>query len=221
MNAAIAIEKRRHRADSPWTYAQLDRRQREIAPGARRGEAGRVLLSEVAPVITVGRRTPPSDLVGAGVETLPVDRGGFATYHGPGQWVLFAVDRLEALTGDRRGVRRAVEGLLACTLEVARHFEPRAEIRQGCELGVWAPSGKIAALGVHIEDHVLQHGVSLNGFRTPESFQGLRPCGLDLPVGYLLEGLAGQEREAAFSELGDQWAASVARYFWKTPNLGR
>src|SRR5262249_40919581 len=125
---SIEIEVRRHRDGSAvWTYSDLDRRQREVAERVRHGGPGALLLSELAPVITVGRRTASSDLLLSaealgrlGVQKLAVDRGGFATYHGPGQWVLFAVDRLERLTGDRRGVRKAVEGLLGIALEVGR-----------------------------------------------------------------------------------------------------
>lgn len=196
----LKIETRRDRAEAArgarWTYALLDARQREIADEVRGGQPGRVLLSEVAPVLTVGRRTPESDLLVSstqlgerGIELYRVDRGGFATYHGPGQWVLFVVESLEALTGDRRGVRRAVEGLLEHVRACAEHFGVRAEIRSGCELGVWTPRGKLAALGIQVDRGVLQHGVALNVLRTPESFYGLKPCGLDAPVAYLAEEL--------------------------------
>jgi lipoate-protein ligase B len=191
----IQKEVRRHTQDSPWTYAMLDARQREIARRVHAGGPGAFLLSEVAPVITVGRRAAPTDLLlprdalaHAGVEILPTDRGGLATWHGPGQWVLFAVDSLERLTGDRRGVRKAVEGLLETALSVGREYDSSAEIRSGAETGVWTQRGKFAAVGVHIEHGVLLHGLSVNGFRTSTSFMGLRPCGLDLPVDFLIEG---------------------------------
>lgn len=182
----------------------LDARQREVALRVKQGGPGALLLSEVAPVITVGRRAAPTDLLlpkelltRAGVEVLPTDRGGLATWHGPGQWVLFAVDSLERLTGDRRGVRKAVDGLLSVALEVGKTYDSSAEIRSGAEMGVWTKRGKFAALGVHIDQGVLLHGLSINGFKTQTSFMGLRPCGLDLPVDYLIEG-----RPELFEEFG-------------------
>lgn len=192
----MQIEIRRSCVSAPWTYPMLDQRQREIARELRSGAraSGAVLLSEVAPVVTVGRRTPASDLLldseelaRRGIACASVDRGGLATYHGPGQWVLFPVERLERLTGDRRGVRKAVDGLLGAILSVAREYEPRAEIRCGVETGVWSPRGKLGAVGVHIEDGVLLHGIALNGFRTEESFTGIRPCGGESRVDFLLE----------------------------------
>lgn len=220
------LEVRRHTPQTPWTYAQLDRRQREIAERVRQGGEGALLLSEVAPVITMGRRTEtsafiqsPEQLDARGIKRLPVDRGGLATYHGPGQWVLFAVDRLDRLTGDPRGVRRAVTSLLAIAEEAGRQFTPEheAEIREGAELGVWSRAGKFAAVGVHVSQGVLLHGLSVNGFATPESFLGIRPCGLDAPVSFLLNGPDG------FMDLGRFLVGAASRHLWCSamPNLAR
>ncbi len=202
----------------------LDQRQREIAARARAGGPGALLISEVAPVITLGRRTQPDDLLFSseelaqqGVETLQVDRGGLATSHGPGQWVLFAVDRLERLTGDPRGVRRAVEALLGIALRVGKRYAPDAEIREGPQMGVWTSRGKFASVGVHIEKGVLLHGLSVNGFKAPTSFSGLRPCGLDAPIDYLLEptvGTADGAKDRDFLILGDRLVEAAFSVFW-------
>jgi lipoyl(octanoyl) transferase len=181
------FEVHRHTLENPWTYRDLDQRQRVIAEEVLQGKAGRFLLSEVAPVITVGRRTSASDFQTAQTEIYPVDRGGFATYHGPGQWVLFPVDSLERLTGDRRGVRKIVEKLLNIAKSIAEDRGGKAEIKEDAHLGVWTPRGKFAAVGIHVKNGVVLHGLSINGFQTPDSFQLLKPCGLDLPVDYLLE----------------------------------
>src|SRR4051794_40804535 len=105
----LEVEIHRHSPLKPWSYALLDQRQRAVAAQVRTGERGRFLLSELNPVITLGTRTPQSDLLfssesfrSLGVEIYPTDRGGLATYHGPGQWVLFPVEKLEHLVGDPR-----------------------------------------------------------------------------------------------------------------------
>jgi lipoyl(octanoyl) transferase len=141
------------------------------------------------------------------------DRGGLATYHGPGQWVLFPVDLLERLTGDSRGVRQAVDALLEAALAVARICEPRCEIRCDKATGVWSPRGKIASVGIHIEQRVLLHGVSLNGFRTPLSFFGLRPCGLDAQADFLLDP-ASASIAGDFEELGRRFQAEILKRLW-------
>ena len=207
----MLVETRRHAADTPWTYSSLDARQKEIALGiVRRGDSGRILLSEVAPVVTLGRRTGPSDFLVArsalarmGVDVLNVDRGGMATYHGPGQWVLFVVERLDRLVGDTRAVKRAVEMLLQIGLEVARNYESRAEIKTGEHTGIWTKRGKVGSVGVHAHEGVLLHGLSLNGFETRVSFMGIKPCGMD-PREHLMDYLLGrvEKHSEEFSSMG-------------------
>ncbi|MEO5970474.1 MAG: hypothetical protein ABIQ95_11155 [Bdellovibrionia bacterium] len=190
------FEVRRHSVLSPWSYRQLDARQRELAKRVREEGEQTFLLSEVAPVITYGRRTPASDILVptlntstgmSRIETYATDRGGYATYHGPGQWVLFPVGNLENLVGDSRGIQKMIQCLLEIGLQVGQLYDSSAHIRTGCELGVWTSLGKFAAAGIHVEQGVVLHGLSVNGFKTPESFQGLRPCGLDAPVDFLLK----------------------------------
>jgi lipoyl(octanoyl) transferase len=192
----MEVELRRHTTQTPWTYAQLDARQNEIAERMMtgKGEQGKLLLSELSPVITLGRRASERELLHPdlrgklGIETYRTNRGGLATYHGPGQWVVFPVDSLERLTGDRKGVKSMVHLLLQAALSVAKVYEPQAQIRCGAELGVWSPQGKVASVGISIYRRILLHGLAINGFKTPASFVGLRPCGLEAPVGYLLNG---------------------------------
>jgi len=221
------VEIRRHLKPDPWTYEMLDQRQREVAERVRGGGAGVLLLSEVAPVITVGRRTPESDihttpalLRQLGMNLHRTDRGGLATWHGPGQWVLFAVDSLERLTGDPRGVKESVCRLLRVARELARKIgktEARDGLRigGGVELGVWLGDTKFASVGIHVEQGVLLHGLSINIYQTASSFRGLRPCGLDKPVAYLLPESEGRER---FDEVGEV-LVGLARQEFRSSDL--
>ena len=211
------LEIHRHSSATPWTYSDLDRRQREVALKIREEDApGVLILSELAPVITLGRRAraetlklTPAEFEQKGIEILAADRGGLETYHGPGQWVVFAVERLDRITGDPRGLKEAVCRLLHSAKEVALKYRHDAEIKEGAHLGVWSQKGKFASLGVHLEGGVLLHGMSLNGFRTETSFLGLNPCGLDVSVDFLLE------NPLEFETLGQELVNSVKKHFWK------
>ncbi len=207
-----------------WTYARLDEAQRErharllsdpdTTPGA-------VFISEVAPVITLGRREcsqdlllPASELERRGISLYSTDRGGRATYHGPGQWVVFVVDRLDRLTGDPRGVRRAVEGLLDLALELGREElgQDQVEIRGGDATGVWTHRGKLASVGVHIQKGILLHGLAINGLRTEQSFVGLKPCGLDAQVDFLFP--PGSDGAQRFGSLPERILSGIESRFW-------
>ena len=213
----MQFEVRRHSLEAPWRYSDLDRRQRECFQEIQKnGSQAYVLISEVAPVITLGRRATHTDLTlplaqlsQRNIEVYETDRGGLATYHGPGQWVVFVVGTLERLTGDRHGVRAAVEKLLSVGVSVLSEFAVPAEVREGAETGIWVQGKKIGSVGVRVDAGVLLHGLSLNIFSTPESFVGLRPCGLDAPVGFLKDFVTEQTLEA--SDLMEHSKSAIER----------
>ena len=216
-SGTVRIERNRHSLARPWTYELLDQRQRQIARTVRAGEPGVLLLSEVSPVITYGRRTNPGDLLldaqalaVKGISLYPTDRGGFATYHGPGQWVLFAVDRLDRLTGDPRGVKKVITGLLEGACEVAaKYLLKECGIGEGPELGVWSAAGKCAAVGIYVDQDVVLHGLSINVYPTETSFVGVKPCGLNAPVDFI-------GTQAVFESVGDDLIEAVKRKLWRT-----
>src|SRR3989344_3796394 len=190
----------KHTPNRPFSYRDLDEIQRGIFDRIQQGGKGALLLSEVASVITCGRRTEAKDILlpeemlkNLGIDLFPTDRGGLATYHGPGQWVLFPVERLEVLTGDPRGVRKVIEALLETALEVVHDFDPLAKIEWGPRTGVWGKKGKYAAVGIHVEKGVVLHGMALNVYRTSESFLGIRPCGLDASPAFLASAIGSQK----------------------------
>lgn len=223
---SIPVEVRRHRPtleSTCWTYDALNQRQCVIADRIRvADQKGALLVSEVAPVITLGHRAlvenelwmSPELLKQMGIQVSQTQRGGLATYHGPGQWLLFPVDRLEALCGDCRGVRKTVEGLLEVALEVGRCYDASAQIRTGKETGVWTSRGKFASVGVKIEKGILLHGLAINGFQTKTSFQGVRPCGLSAPVDFLLRHCSENKVETEFRKLGERAIQQMFQVFW-------
>ncbi|MBU6374514.1 MAG: hypothetical protein KGQ59_00820 [Bdellovibrionales bacterium] len=214
------VEVRRHFSHAPWTYESLDLYQRQIADRllAQPNSLGRVLISELAPVITLGRRPcgqdvllSPSELQALGLSLYQTDRGGRATYHGPGQWVIFVVDRLDRMTGDRRGVRRVVEGLLAVAQSIGERFlGSDVHLRDGDEAGVWTSQGKLASVGVQVHEGILLHGLALNGYRTEQSFRGLRPCGLDVQADFLFR----TPSEDEFLRIPALVSEELVRHFW-------
>jgi lipoyl(octanoyl) transferase len=73
---------------------------------------------------------------------------------------------------------RALEQVL---IDALREFGIASERVQGAT-GVWTPSGKIAAIGVHISRWVTSHGFALNVETDLEYFRYIVPCGLTKPV---------------------------------------
>lgn len=129
-------------------------------------------MLEHDPVITLGRRGGEV-AVGSGVPVVATDRGGLATFHGPGQLVGYLlVDVARRRLGARRLVE-AIEDGLADWLGQAGIVAGR---RAGAP-GVWVGDQKIAALGLHFSKGVSMHGFALNLEVDLHAYEAIAPCG--------------------------------------------
>ena len=162
-------------------YAEAWSLQRALFEArASGGDRDVVLLLEHPPTYTLGRRARPEDVLAderqraaRGIALYSVDRGGRATYHGPGQLVGYPIMAL----GERYdvlGYLRALEEALIHTardLGVAAHRDPE-------HTGVWVGPNKIGAIGVKITRGVTMHGFAFNVATDLTMFEGIVPCGI-------------------------------------------
>jgi lipoate-protein ligase B len=132
-----------------------------------------LLLLEHPPVYTHGRRTEDSDLPLAerGIEVVEVDRGGKATYHGPGQLVGYPIVRVGPIVDFLRTIEQAIVAALGEEGISARGAAQRPT-------GVWVGERKIASLGIHVAKRVSTHGFAVNVDNDLTPFQWIVPCGL-------------------------------------------
>lgn len=138
----------------------------------------RLILVEHPPVITIGRKGGASDihlsqdaLDRKGVAVIPVDRGGQATYHGPGQMVAYPIVELT-----RKDVHWFVDNALGAVADVLKEYSLIPEIKSG-QPGVWIKGKKIAFIGVALKKWVTYHGISLNVNNDLTPFDWFVPCG--------------------------------------------
>ncbi|MBL8764346.1 MAG: lipoyl(octanoyl) transferase LipB [Phycisphaerae bacterium] len=170
------------------------------ARASGRPDAGRILLVEHPPVVTVSRRpgaarhllADTAKLASLGVVVEPTDRGGDITYHGPGQLVVYPILDLNALGLRMIEYLRLLE---ACAMDVCARFGVPTRLVPGAT-GVWvdrAESGergssdaalgapqpaKIAAIGVRVKRWVSMHGMAMNVTTNLAHFELIVPCGL-------------------------------------------
>lgn len=136
-----------------------------------------LLLLEHEPVYTMGRNPDTSSLREETSLPHPVhrtNRGGQATYHGPGQLVGYPVLDLQLFGRDLHDYLRFLEGVLILLL--ARHGVRGSRVEG--KTGVWVGNRKIASLGVGVRRWISMHGFAVNicGDMTP--FSHITPCGL-------------------------------------------
>ena len=163
------------RMDFAEAYALQDRLVAEIREGT---EPEQVLLVEHDPVYTIGR-TRNQDSLGE-LERLPaplvvINRGGQATYHGPGQLVGYPMLDLETRGRDLHVHLRLLEELVIYVL--AEYGV--AGVRRECLTGVWVEDRKIASIGVGVRKGVSMHGFGLNVSRDLTGYAAITPCGIE------------------------------------------
>ena len=142
-----------------------------------RDAADEILLLEHEPVYTIGRTPDKSSLLGAAHLPHPVfaiNRGGQATYHGPGQLMGYPIVDLRRCGQDLHRYLRWLEQTL---IEFLARYEISASQREGLT-GVWAGNRKIASIGVGVRHWITMHGFALNVCGDLAPFAHIIPCGI-------------------------------------------
>ncbi|RME23065.1 MAG: lipoyl(octanoyl) transferase [Deltaproteobacteria bacterium] len=165
-------------------YEPVAARQRAHREALGRGEVDEeIWLLEHEPVVTTGRR--PVDgldvaaLAGRGIPVVRTERGGLATWHGPGQLVAYLlIDVGRRGIGVRDLVHRLEEAVIAWLatrgLTAAR--------RPGLP-GVWVGRDKICAVGLHVARGRTMHGLALNIDVDLSVYRLFTPCGVHPDAG--------------------------------------
>jgi lipoyl(octanoyl) transferase len=152
--------------------------QESLVEGKIGGEsANHLLLLEHEPVYTMGRTRDESSLREETMLPHPVhrtNRGGQATYHGPGQLVGYPVIDLALFDRDLHSYLRFLEEVLITLLERHKVYGERVEGKTG----VWVGGKKIASLGVGVRKWISMHGFAINICGDLAPFQHITPCGL-------------------------------------------
>lgn len=163
--------------------------QKEIVlrMAADRALAGTVIFAEHKPVVTCGRSGDGRNLLAsedelsrAGIEYFPASRGGDVTYHGPGQWTVYPILRLEWYDRDLHRYLRLLE---ECVVRFLSFYGVAGGRRSGLT-GAWVGPNKVAAVGVAVNRWIAWHGVAVNINPDLANFtRFMHPCGIRSEAG--------------------------------------
>ncbi|MEZ6184468.1 MAG: lipoyl(octanoyl) transferase LipB [Planctomycetota bacterium] len=164
-------------------YAQAWALQRELVAEAGARDHDLLLVCEHPEVVTTGRkaqgrtRDPEAELAlvrAAGIEVVAIERGGAATWHGPGQLVGYPLVRLGPDERDLHAYLRALEQAL---IEALGELGLEAGRNLGWT-GVWVGERKLASIGIACRGWVTYHGFALNLDVDLARFRLFDPCDL-------------------------------------------
>lgn len=157
-------------------YAELHELQQRLVVARAEDRIPNLLLTgEHEHVITLGRKTPDGTDYDERFPVVKVERGGEATYHGPGQLVVYPIIHLTQARRDLHAFQRDLEEIGIRTLS---DFGIDAERRDGLT-GVWIGAQKVQSLGIAVRRWVTWHGLALNVATDLAPFETFNPCGLD------------------------------------------
>ena len=148
-----------------------------------------LLLLEHEPVYTIGRTPDRSSLSATGARPsrdresgsalphplFPINRGGQATYHGPGQLMGYPIIDLRRCGQDLHKYLRWLEQLL---IDLLAGYDIAAHRRESLT-GVWVENRKIASIGVGVRHWITMHGFALNVSGDLSPFDHIVPCGIN------------------------------------------
>lgn len=142
-----------------------------------------LLIGEHFHVITLGKRPKQEanlkvdlkEVDSKNIKIRKVHRGGFATYHGPGQIVGYPIIDLRR---NNLGIKTFIEKLEEVLISTLEHFNIHG-IRKPGYIGIWVDENKIASIGVGIKRSITFHGFSLNVNTDLSYFDYIIPCGLN------------------------------------------
>ncbi len=212
-------------------YLEAAAAQKQLEAARLADEIPDVLLTLEHPAVyTKGRRTKPGELpMGEdwyrmqGIEVCESDRGGLATYHGPGQLVAYPIASLKRYGDD---VHRFVRGIERVVIETLGELGVEAQCIEGLT-GVWTAGAspqdseagdvgvarKIGSIGLHVNRGVTTHGLAINVNNDLQPFEWIVPCGIDgVQMASVCRALGAEADFAAAAELlGARYAAVFER----------
>ncbi len=167
----------------------VQNREANSNPDTKNNSAGIVWFLEHDHVYTTGNTTPSSDLLNPKAPVQKTTRGGKATYHGPGQRVVYLVLDLKKLyTPNPPDIKDFVLRIENWVIASLKLFGVESFVLPQYP-GVWCRNSatdsfavtglsKIAAIGLKVRNFVTYHGVAININPDMSYFADIIPCGI-------------------------------------------
>ncbi len=119
-----------------------------------------------------------------------INRGGYLTYHGPGQIVVYFIRNLHA---NGENVKELIEKIQASVISTLNFFGINGKGLFDEKTGIWVGDKKICSIGLGIEGFSTLHGMALNVDTDLNKFKAIDPCNFDPEVMTSLSRLVGHK----------------------------
>lgn len=138
-----------------------------------------IILLEHPDVYTLGIHRNKDEIISPEIVPYEVERGGSATYHGPGQVVAYFIVNMK---NHGINVRDLIQMAQDSMISLLGDYGITAEGRLHGETGVWVQDRKICSIGFAIKGFSTLHGVGFNVSTDLSKFGKIMPCGMQSSV---------------------------------------
>lgn len=164
-------------------YEKAHALQKEILQEVYEGQDDTLILVEHPKVITMGRNANDGNVLfstdhiqSLGYDLAYIERGGDATYHGPGQLVGYPIFNIKRNHG--RSIKKFVANLEEIFIDYLMSEHQIKGRRDASNAGVFIGNEKITAIGLAVKMGITMHGFAFNVNTNLEDYQVIVPCGL-------------------------------------------
>ncbi|MEM0139878.1 MAG: lipoyl(octanoyl) transferase LipB [Ferroplasma sp.] len=119
-----------------------------------------------------------------------VNRGGYLTYHGPGQLVVYYIINLKKRNMNALDLIKKIQGDVISLLSI---YGISGNPMFNEKTGVWAGDKKICSIGLGINRFSTLHGIGLNVSTDLSRFNKIDPCNFPSNVMSSMEKLSGKK----------------------------
>lgn len=164
-------------------YQDVYQLQLETVAKVLEGAEDTLIVCSHPSIVTLGRKTEASEVWGWQGETVQIERGGRATYHGPGQIILYPIINLKNYNKNLEGFLFALEdSVINSLIAIGIKAQGNPDRNNPSQTGVWIDGLKVASVGVAVKSWVTYHGMALNFNHDENAFKGINPCGKNADV---------------------------------------
>jgi lipoyl(octanoyl) transferase len=144
------------------------------------------------------------DLSGA----IKINRGGYLTYHGPGQLVAYYIINLKKSNLDALKLIKLIQDSVIELLDYYS-ISGRAELNE--KTGVWVGDKKICSIGLGIDKFATMHGMGLNISTDLKKFNIINPCNFSPEIMTSMDKIVGKQH--SFNDVKEKFIAMTLKKF--------
>ena len=203
------------------SYLESYKIQKDLVGQVANGDEETLIVCSHPSVVTLGKKSTPEDIQGWRGEVHKIERGGKATYHGPGQVIIYPIIDLKKRGQNIAGFLESLEAAMITTLAEFR-IKGKGNHERGKPdyTGVWVLDSnntprKIASIGVAIKRWITYHGLAFNLFEDEIAFEGISPCGFKTETMISLQSLLKGKKVIKRAEFEDILTHNLIDFFSK------